>query len=108
MPPLKQCSAAAELPRICGLPVHLRPPTRWAQRCAPRSVERELTGSRSAIMNAATSLPCTIFAVHHLCQVPFMPRTIIEKLWDSHIVHEQPGVPTLLFIDLHLVHEVTS
>src|ERR1700712_2979173 len=37
-----------------------------------------------------------------------MPRTIIEKLWDSHIVHESPGVPTLLFIDLHLVHEVTS
>ncbi|HYW48137.1 MAG TPA: 3-isopropylmalate dehydratase large subunit [Bryobacteraceae bacterium] len=37
-----------------------------------------------------------------------MPRTIIEKLWDSHVVHEQPGVPTLLFVDLHLVHEVTS
>src|SRR5947208_97220 len=37
-----------------------------------------------------------------------MPRTIIEKLWDSHIVHESAGAPTLLFIDLHLVHEVTS
>jgi 3-isopropylmalate/(R)-2-methylmalate dehydratase large subunit len=37
-----------------------------------------------------------------------MPQTIIEKLWDSHVVHEQPGSPTLLFIDLHLVHEVTS
>src|SRR5215510_11688815 len=36
------------------------------------------------------------------------PRTIIEKLWDSHVVHEQPGAPALLFIDLHLVHEVTS
>jgi 3-isopropylmalate/(R)-2-methylmalate dehydratase large subunit len=35
-------------------------------------------------------------------------RTIIQKLWDSHIVHEQPGAPTLLYIDLHLVHEVTS
>ena len=35
-------------------------------------------------------------------------RTIIEKLWDSHVVHEQPGAPSLLFIDLHLVHEVTS
>jgi len=35
-------------------------------------------------------------------------RTIIEKLWDSHVVHEQPGAPTLLYIDLHLVHEVTS
>jgi len=37
-----------------------------------------------------------------------MSRTIIQKLWDSHVVHEQPGTPTLLFIDLHLVHEVTS
>jgi 3-isopropylmalate/(R)-2-methylmalate dehydratase large subunit len=37
-----------------------------------------------------------------------MPRTIIEKLWDSHVVQEQAGAPTLLFIDLHLVHEVTS
>jgi 3-isopropylmalate/(R)-2-methylmalate dehydratase large subunit len=36
------------------------------------------------------------------------PRTIIEKLWDSHVVHEQPGNPALLYIDLHLVHEVTS
>jgi 3-isopropylmalate/(R)-2-methylmalate dehydratase large subunit len=35
-------------------------------------------------------------------------RTIIEKLWHSHVVHEQAGAPTLLFIDLHLVHEVTS
>jgi 3-isopropylmalate/(R)-2-methylmalate dehydratase large subunit len=37
-----------------------------------------------------------------------MPQTIIEKLWDAHVVHEQAGAPTLLFIDLHLVHEVTS
>src|SRR6185295_20298519 len=36
------------------------------------------------------------------------PRTIIEKLWDSHVVTEQPGAPALLYIDLHLVHEVTS
>jgi 3-isopropylmalate/(R)-2-methylmalate dehydratase large subunit len=36
------------------------------------------------------------------------PRTIIEKLWDAHVVHEKAGAPTLLYIDLHLVHEVTS
>src|SRR5215470_16966811 len=36
------------------------------------------------------------------------PRTIIEKVWDSHVVHQQAGAPTLLYIDLHLVHEVTS
>jgi 3-isopropylmalate/(R)-2-methylmalate dehydratase large subunit len=36
------------------------------------------------------------------------PRTIIEKIWDTHIVSERPGAPALLYIDLHLVHEVTS
>ena len=36
------------------------------------------------------------------------PRTIIEKVWDDHVVTAQPGKPALLFIDLHLVHEVTS
>jgi 3-isopropylmalate/(R)-2-methylmalate dehydratase large subunit len=36
------------------------------------------------------------------------PRTIIEKVWDNHVVAERAGTPTLLYIDLHLVHEVTS
>ncbi len=36
------------------------------------------------------------------------PRTIIEKVWDNHVVSQQPGAPALLFVDLHLVHEVTS
>jgi 3-isopropylmalate/(R)-2-methylmalate dehydratase large subunit len=40
--------------------------------------------------------------------MPSKPRTIIEKVWDNHIVAEREGAPTLLFIDLHLVHEVTS
>src|SRR5471030_1342522 len=37
-----------------------------------------------------------------------MPQTIIEKLWNSHVVSEQPNAPSLIFADLHLVHEVTS
>ncbi len=36
------------------------------------------------------------------------PRTLFEKLWDEHVVCEAPGQPPLLYIDLHLVHEVTS
>jgi 3-isopropylmalate/(R)-2-methylmalate dehydratase large subunit len=35
-------------------------------------------------------------------------RTLFEKLWDAHVVREAPGEPTLLYIDLHLIHEVTS
>ena len=37
-----------------------------------------------------------------------MPRTLAQKIWDSHVVRSSPGEPDLLFIDLHLVHEVTS
>ena len=36
------------------------------------------------------------------------PRTLIDKVWDSHVVYEADGEPDLLFVDLHLVHEVTS
>ncbi|MDB6113370.1 MAG: 3-isopropylmalate dehydratase, large subunit, partial [Lacunisphaera sp.] len=36
------------------------------------------------------------------------PKTLFQKIWDSHIVAEEPGAPTVLYIDLHLVHEVTS
>src|ERR1041385_4481524 len=36
------------------------------------------------------------------------PRTLSEKLWDRHVVHSAPDEPDLLYVDLHLVHEVTS
>ena len=36
------------------------------------------------------------------------PRTIIERIWDDHVVTQREGAPALLYIDLHLVHEVTS
>ncbi len=39
---------------------------------------------------------------------PVAPRTLFEKIWDAHVVHQEPGRPALLYIDLHLVHEVTS
>jgi len=37
-----------------------------------------------------------------------MGKTLAEKLWDSHVVRSAEGVPDLLYIDMHLVHEVTS
>ncbi len=37
-----------------------------------------------------------------------MGRTLAEKVWSDHIVHEGDGLPDLLYIDMHLVHEVTS
>ena len=36
------------------------------------------------------------------------PRTLFDKVWDAHVVHRLPEGPALLYVDLHLVHEVTS
>src|SRR6266849_6873322 len=33
-------------------------------------------------------------------------QTLLEKIWNSHVVRETPGEPALLYIDLHLVHEI--
>lgn len=37
-----------------------------------------------------------------------MAKTLFDKIWESHVVTEQEGAPAVLYIDLHLVHEVTS
>jgi 3-isopropylmalate/(R)-2-methylmalate dehydratase large subunit len=37
-----------------------------------------------------------------------MPHTLFEKIWNSHVVSQQPDSPAVLYIDLHLIHEVTS
>ena len=36
------------------------------------------------------------------------PRTMFEKIWDAHVVAQEPACPAVLYVDLHLVHEVTS
>ena len=36
------------------------------------------------------------------------PKTLFEKIWDAHVVRQEPGKLALLYVDLHLVHEVTS
>ncbi len=37
-----------------------------------------------------------------------VPKTLFQKIWDSHVVVQEPESPAVLYIDLHLVHEVTS
>jgi 3-isopropylmalate/(R)-2-methylmalate dehydratase large subunit len=37
-----------------------------------------------------------------------MAKTIIDKIWERHLVHDEPGKASILYIDLHLIHEVTS
>jgi 3-isopropylmalate/(R)-2-methylmalate dehydratase large subunit len=37
-----------------------------------------------------------------------MPKTLFDKIWDAHVVVQEPDCPAVLYIDLHLIHEVTS
>jgi 3-isopropylmalate/(R)-2-methylmalate dehydratase large subunit len=37
-----------------------------------------------------------------------MGKTMFEKVWDAHVVSQDPGAPAVLYIDTHLIHEVTS
>jgi 3-isopropylmalate/(R)-2-methylmalate dehydratase large subunit len=37
-----------------------------------------------------------------------MGKTLYEKIWERHVIHQEAGKPAILYIDLHLVHEVTS
>ena len=37
-----------------------------------------------------------------------IPKTLFDKIWDAHIVYQKTGYPAILYIDTHLVHEVTS
>ena len=37
-----------------------------------------------------------------------MQRTLFEKIWDAHVVTQESGAPAILYVDLHLIHEVTS
>ena len=37
-----------------------------------------------------------------------MAKTLYDKIWDDHLVHQQPDGTSLLYVDRHLVHEVTS
>jgi hypothetical protein len=32
------------------------------------------------------------------------PKTMFEKIWDAHVVYEEPGKPTLIYVDLHLIN----
>src|SRR3990167_3156968 len=44
----------------------------------------------------------------HDCSFQKMTKTLFEKIWERHVVTQLPGGNTLLYIDHHLIHEVTS
>ena len=58
--------------------------------------------ARTSIPKFGTPMPETAPGARHAA------KTLPEKVWDRHVVHAAPGEPDLLYIDLHLIHEVTS
>ncbi len=74
-----------------------------------RAVETVLNSGRVTADLKPAGKPATTSEVGDaVAEAIWKPRTIIEKIWDNHVVAERPNAPTLLYIDLHLVHEVTS
>src|SRR6185295_17407903 len=69
----------------------------------PALCVRRLASSLIARPRAATASPQTL-----LRDRAMNPRTLYDKIWDDHLVDAQPDGTCLLYVDRHLVHEVTS
>ena len=69
----------------------------WCTPCTPPSDSRRwyrVTSETSTAVAPATT--------------PVPPRSMLDKIWDSHVVFQGAGEPAILYIDMHYVHEVTS
>src|SRR5688500_3291201 len=66
------------------------------------------TSGRSRRGTSAASPPVVLGRAMPSIIPDMQARTLFEKIWDAHVVREEPGQPALMYIDLHLVHEVTS
>src|SRR5712664_1868064 len=77
---------------------------------AARSSRRKSPGATApcAPPGAARSRPAMAFRKKAAPPPPPPPRTLFEKIWDAHIVHRQDDGTCVIYIDRHLVHEVTS
>src|SRR5215216_3746334 len=65
-------------------------------------VDTRITGSRSTMVDEDARTRRTGRTLMD------RPKTLVEKVWENHVVRSAEGEPDLLYVDLHLVHEVTS
>jgi 3-isopropylmalate/(R)-2-methylmalate dehydratase large subunit len=63
---------------------------------------------RMAVIGVRAEVPRRFAACRAECAAMAGQRTLVDRIWDDHVVAEDPGAPSVLAIDLHLVHEVTS
>ena len=74
----------------------------------PLWVEWEVSGCRAPGRQKSKYTNLAPFTQIVIMTIENTPRTMFEKIWDQHVVHAESGKQTILYIDLQLVHEVTS
>ena len=80
-----------------------RPSTSPSSRTSRRSAASAASGAGPRVRSGAGFCSAT-----GPVPLPFMAKTLFDRIWESHVVHEEDGEPALLYVDLHLIHEVTS
>ena len=88
---------------------HKRLPARFFARVAGALTGRlRLSGRRSRFSVAACAVSLSTTSARKRNRQMTAPRTLYDKIWDDHLVDRQDDGTCLLYIDRHLVHEVTS
>src|SRR5437667_7410434 len=116
-------SRATEISRPCdpgALPQRGSSPSANSRGCGPRTLScskaQQRAKSRVKSKSASRALPAVarglcnnlLLGAALLRQQSMIARTLYDKLWESHVVRTERDGTTLLYIDRHLVHEVTS
>ncbi len=74
---------------------------------APEGVKCGITQFHSELEKGVTHRYVPLYLISNLTNC-MKPRTLFQKIWDNHVVHQEAGRQAILYVDLHLVHEVTS
>ena len=97
---MRSSSSSSSLPS-CS--TRTRPSTSPSSRMSRRSAASAASGAGPRVRSGAGFGSAT-----GPVPLPFMAKTLFDRIWESHVVHEADGEPALLYVDLHLIHEVTS
>src|SRR6266478_5279238 len=86
----------------------LQMPNRPTRSRVPLALRQSpVTNHQSLLSRRPVHLPLTA-GVLEFDGTSMTPKTLYQKIWDSHVVREDPGQPSIIYIDRHLIHEGTS